>query len=310
MALAPSTAFAAPSFWQRITHPNCARSERARLQIERLLDTAAHLDAEPQMHRDFALAALAIYELEGSPKPCDTQLAVLLADALIDSRSGREAQAVQILTDALRVAPDSPQASEAWFKIAIAHAKLGNAKAEKQAYLQALTHAWEPEERANIYGNLAETEMLLGDLKSSVRDFKRAAALAQRPDLQALAYFGLGVALERSGDLPSGLAAIRTATAIRLPIAYFNVASALDLPSVFFQPSYDVHYYKALAGLASGRAAEDAAEKKLEYEGAVLNFTYYIDAASGERVPWVQNAKLYRAELERELARLNGVKAR
>ena len=127
--------------------------------------------------------------------------------------------------------------------------------------------------------NRGESSMVTGRLAEAIADYRSAVRDAGSPDTQALALWGLGVALERSGDLPSALDAVEKAAVIRLPIAGVPNATALDLPSVFFVPAYDVYYYKALGAMASARAAERPDEKKIDLEAAIFEWDRYLEQA-------------------------------
>jgi hypothetical protein len=150
--------------------------------------------------------------------------------------------------------------------------------------------------------NRGESSMVAGRLRAAVEDYRRALADSGSPETQALALWGLGVALERAGDLPSALEALGRASQIRL----FGAAGAsvLDLPSVFFVPAYDVHYYKALGAMADARAAEHAHEKKLHLDVALFEWDRYLEQAEPDGHRWAGNAKRLRARCERDVEKL------
>src|SRR5690606_4809226 len=125
-----------------------------------------------------------------------------------------------------------PLERRAWFDLGIIRAKQGDGAGEHAAYTRALETSWERGVPANLLLNRGESNMVAGDLSAALLDYREAARLANEPSLQALAYWGIAIAEERQGDLPQALAAAKLAST--------TSPGALDLPSVFFVPRYDV----------------------------------------------------------------------
>lgn len=290
-------AMAKPTLWDVAKDPRRARAHQTLVAVERMLMRADQSPFDPSMQRNFMRAALAMLELSGGEALPDSRLAFLLGDVLTDAAVRRDEEARQLLRAALKRDPDSPLAGRAWFNVAIASARLGDPTSERDAYTRALDHVWERDFRANIFMNRGESKMVLGDLRGAIADYRSAIGLAERPELTALAHYGLGIALERSGDLPSALEAIRIADAIRVPL----VGSALDLPSVFFVPAYDLHYYKALSAMAAERRAKTPGHRAAFLREAIERWDRYLTQAVPDGHRWVQNAKLHRAACERRL---------
>ena len=181
---------------------------------------------------------------------------------------------------------------------------LGDYRTERLAYARALDRTWDAEDRARLYASLAESDMELGDLKRAVREFHVALQGSQQPEHLSAAYFGLAVALDRSGDFPSALTAAKQAVSVPLPQTMFQVQSVLDLPNVFFTPSYEVHYYKAFRAMATSQLAKDNAARREALADAVEEWTAYLVHAEADQSPWVQPARLHKARVEHELAKL------
>jgi tetratricopeptide (TPR) repeat protein len=247
---------------------------------------------------------VAMMELFGDRQLSDPRLKFLTAFALIKADTGRQTEIRALLETALREAPESYFAPIALLELGIICNKLGDSRCEFDAYTKALENMWDSETRAQVYLNRGETYMMMGDLQGAIRDYRRAMRLAGGPTNQSLAHFGLGVALERSGDLPAGLRAIAIADAIRVPIPFGLVLSALDLPSVFFNPEYEVHYYKALAHMAAAERTSDPGDRRREYDMAIERWNRYLDGAEPAKQRWVPNARAHRARCERAAAKL------
>jgi tetratricopeptide (TPR) repeat protein len=303
--LAAGTARAQPSIWDKASDPTAYKAYQALSAVERMLSRAEESDFDFGLQRNFTRAALAMLELAGGGRLPDPRLKFLLADLLLDGSVGREREARALLEEALKQDPSSQMAAQGWFGLAIASAKLRDSRREHEAYTRALELTWDPDQRAMIYMNRGESKMVLSTtqeapyrLADALVDFRRALALAARPDLQALALYDLGIALERSGDLPAALDAMGRARLIQLGPLY---PSALDLPSVFFVPSYDLYYYKAIEAMAASRAAPGPAERAEELERSLGFWTRYLSEAEPDGHHWVPNAKLNRASVEKKL---------
>ena len=318
VALSAAPAQAALSIWQRAERPAAANQQLVLNQIERLLRS---VDL-PELKADLSAGAIALSQLGLEHWPClagrvetvqagsqleivlDTRLEYLVGGALLDTEAGRETEARCMLERALRAAPDSPLAAHGWSDLAIASAKLGDRNAEHAAYLRALELTWEPDARGNLLANLAESDMALGDLPRAIRGYRQALRSSSQPELLAGAYFGLAVALDRSGDLPSALAAAKHAVSVQLPLTLFPAGSVLDLPNVFFTPSYELYYYKALGAMATAQLAKSDVARHDALVDAAEEWTRYLLRAEADHAPWAERAALHQASIERQLLEL------
>jgi tetratricopeptide (TPR) repeat protein len=314
LALGTRAAEADPNLWQRAREPGAAEQQKVLNRMERILGSIGLPELDPEM----SAAAIAMSVLSQTLPACpakgdaasnrsaaQARFDYLIGGALYASRTDREADARCILERALESAPDSPLAAEGWFHLALTTGQLGDRVAERKAYLHALALTWEPDIRAVLRVNLAESEMGSGDLKAALRDYRLALPEAQQPDTLSAAYFGLAVALDRSGDLPSSLEAARNAILIPLPPTLFPVASVLDLPGTFFSPDYEIHYYRALAAMAAARQAKDDLSRRDALADAAEQWTAYAVPAEADHAPWAARARLHQARIARELSALS-----
>lgn len=324
VALGPARAHAEPTIWQRAREPELSRSQQLLNRIERILGTVGL----PELNAEFSAGAVALFQLSAGHWSCsssgstpsgsgalrepklDPRLEYLLGGALLQAGAGRDRDARCLLERALYDAPDSPLAAEGYFNLALAAGRLGDRKTERAAYLQALAVTWDPDIRANVYGNLAESDMGSGDLKRAVREYRVALAASQQPDTLALNHFGLAVALDRSQDLPSALEAAKRAISVQLPPTLFSAPSVLDLPTVSFSPSYEIHYYKALGAMAAALLAKDAAGRRAALADADEHWSAYLVRAEVDHSPWLQQARLHKVSVERQLAKLPAPRAK
>jgi len=309
LVLSTGTAQARPSIWDEAREPESRRAYEALVAVERMIARAEEGSFDLGLRHNFTRAALAMLELAGGARLSDVRLKFLLADLLLDAGIGKERAARALLEEALAEAPESPLAGQAYFQLAIASAKLGDSAREHEAYTRALERIWQPDFRAQIHLNRAESRMVLASnpdddrftLEDALADYRRALELASRPDIQSLAYYGLGIALERNGNLPAALEAFERAASIHLGPLF---PSALDMPGVFFVPAYDLFYYKALEAMALARVAEDVQDRIRYWDLSVAYWRRYLEEAEPEGHAWVYNARLHRASAEKQLDKL------
>jgi tetratricopeptide (TPR) repeat protein len=305
---------AAPSVWDVVKHPELGRAdellslaERSRVPAEDALDDGSMFlqsGTSEELERQLNARAAALITIADGQVLGDTRLLYLLGDALVKADKSYLPEGRLRLEQALEQAPDSPLAGEAWFSLAVAEGKLRHHDAERAAYTRALELEWEPELQATIVTNRAESTMAAGELGLAMRDYRLALALSRSATTQALAYWGLAVATERDGDLPSSLELARRAASFRFgPPNHLIVA--LDLPSVYFTPDYEEHYYRALATMGEAAKADSTDERRLLLQTASLLWSLYLDGAQRDSERWVPNAKANRETCRRKLAQID-----
>ncbi|MEZ4234096.1 MAG: tetratricopeptide repeat protein [Polyangiaceae bacterium] len=282
-------AAAEPSLWDAARDPDAAAAEKSYEGAQRMF--ARSLEAErfsTRSAKNLERASLALAELaepHGSPE-VDYFLGHLLS-------LGSDLQRAEtVLRRALARAPNSPLARRAWFDLGILRAKAGDSKGEYASYTRALDTAWERSLRGNLYLNRAESAMVQGRLPEALEDYELAVRIGNDPSLQALAYWGISITQDRLGDLPAALQAARLATKI--------YPGALDLPSVFFVPRYDIHYYRALTWMALAKDAQTPAGRAEGYARASQAWEAYLAEAVPAKAEWVVNARLHLKSTERE----------
>ena len=301
--LAAPAASAQPTVWERARDPRTQEAYDLLVAVEAVIDEPIEGPADLMRRHRALREAVALLEAHDARSLPDVRLKYLLADLLGDVLINGDREARTLLEEALAAAPHSALAGRGWYLLGVACAKLGDPATELFAYTRALETIHDRNLRSNILLNRGETSMVLGDLPSAIADYRRAVALATDFELISLAYYGLGISLERHGDLPAALQAMLRARAHWPALAPYT---AIDQPHVFFVPSYDLYYYKALEAMALARkAARDREpDEQLRYlRRAIENWTSYINAAEPEGNPYVSNARLHLRACERELAR-------
>jgi tetratricopeptide (TPR) repeat protein len=302
IGLGTRAAAAAPSVWDEVKQPELSRAaellslaERSRVPAEDALDDAGMFlpsGTSEELNRQLNARAAALITIADGQTLGDARLLYLLGDALVKADKS--------------YLPEGrlPLAGEAWFSLAVAEGKLRHHAAERAAYTRALELEWEPELQATIVTNRAESTMAAGDLALAMRDYRLALALSRSATTQALAYWGLAVATERDGDLPSALELAHRAGSFRFgPPSHLIVA--LDLPSVYFTPDYEEHYYRALATMAEAAKASATDEKRLALQTASLLWSLYLEGAQRDSERWAPNARAHRDACRRQLAQID-----
>ena len=298
----PAPCVAQPTIWQRTENPDTQRAYDLLTVVEQKLEQSVGPFDLLELHRSYG-EIVALLEGNQALSLPDPRLWYLVADVYSNSSVGRYRDARRAVEQALAAAPESPSADRGWFLLGLACDKLGDTDCSNRAYTRALGRAYDRNFRANIFLNRGESNMGLGELEMALADARQAVRLATRMDLLSLAYYDLGIALERSGDLPQALVAMRRARANWPALAPF---SALDQPDVFFVPSFEIYYYKALEKMALAQlfARDHDYEQEQRYlRGAIDNWTDYLAAAEPEGHEYVSNAKLHRKACVRDLNR-------
>lgn len=309
-----SPAAASPSVWDVARAPELERAdrlfalaERSRVPAEDTLDDVAMFlpsGTSEELMRQLNARAAALITIADGHQLGDSRLLFLLGDALVKADDSYLPEGRLRLQQALEQDPDSPLAGEAWFSLAIAEGKLREHGAERAAYTRALEREWQPELRATLMTNRAESTMAAGELRLAIRDYRHAIAVSRSAVTQALAHWGLAVATERDGDLPSALELARRASSFRFGPSNHLVV-ALDLPSVYFTPDYEEHYYRALATMGQADAEPDPGEARRLLQTASLLWSLYLDHAQRDGERWAPHARLHRAACRRRLTALD-----
>lgn len=319
LVTAPDTLLAAPSVWDVARDPNLGRAEqllslaeRSRIPADDTLDDVAMFlpsGTSEELKRQLNARAAALITIADGDKLGDPRLLYLLGDALVEADKSYLAEGRSRLRQALEQAPDSPLAADAWFSLAIAEGKLRQHDAEREAYSHALENEWQPEVQATIVTNRAESTMASGRLRLAMQDYQLAIALSRAATTQALALWGLAVATERDGDLPSALELARKAAAFRFgPPNHLVVA--LDLPSVYFTPDYEEHYYRALSTMAEADKEARPDHARLLLQTASLLWSLYLDNAQRDGERWSENARQHRDACRHRLAQIEAQRAK
>lgn len=224
----------------------------------------------------------------------DPRLDFLRGEALLGAGAAYWKRAPDSLREALHKAPNSPLAAKAWFDLAIAERKLRHRDAEHLAYTNALREEWHPELRATLFLNRAESSMSQRSLVGAIEDYRQALELSRSLKTRSLAQWGLAVALDRSGNLPAALESVRSASRPQF-LRNGRPSTALDLPGLYFLPSYEIHYYRALAAMAQALSAKQPQSQRSQLQTAQFLWTQFINEARKGRSPWLTRAEQHRS---------------
>lgn len=301
LATAAGELFAEPSFWQRVRSPSVAAERRLHDALERKLESWRAIGPEPELKRDLALAAVAMIDLSRIDRPKDPALCVLMAESLVLAKAGHEARVRELLQRATASLPAGPLSALSHYRLGQSFARGAEWNRARAEYTIALSQAWDPELRAGAYIHRGHAHLALGDFSAAISDQRRAVALAPTKDLEALARYGLGLSLERSGDLPTALGVLEGAARIRLAVPPYDSEDPLELPGVFFVPTYERHYLRGLSRMALAKRASDVEDRTAALEAAIAAWDTYLVAAKQDD-PFRANARNYRERCQAELA--------
>ncbi len=302
LAAASTRARAEPTIWDKARDPQLARvepllelAERSRLPAPTMLAELSFRSRETDesLRRSLNARAAAIIEVAGGAELGDPRLVYLLGDAMVQAEGRWLDEGTRRLREALRAAPESPLAAEAWFRLGVAEGKSGNRHEEGEAYTQALALEWQPELQATILMNRAESAMARGELAEARADYRASLELSRSGLTRALATWGLAVATERDGDLPTALALARAAASRRFGRRGATVA--IDAVGVYFSPDYEVHYYRALATMAEAEQEPSPRAARRLIQTAMLLWSLYLEEGTRSGgAPWASHARAHR----------------
>jgi len=312
--LVPVSTGAKPTIWDRVKQPSLARAEqlfalaeRSRVPAEDSLEDLSMFlpsGTSEELSRQLNARAAALISIADGHELGDVRLLYLLGDALVKADKSHLPEGRLRLRQALELAPDSPLAAEAWFLLGVAEGKLRNHAAEREAFSAALAHEWDPEMRASIISNRAESTMASGRLALAIQDYRLALSESRSALTQALALWGLAVATERDGDLPRALELARRASSFRFG-PQSHVVVAIDLPAVYFTPEYEKNYYRALAVMAEADVEKDRDHARVLLQTASRLWSLYLDNAERDGERWVDHARAARDACRSKLTKLD-----
>ncbi len=273
-------AHADSSFWDEV------RDERTlvRAAARRLVLGYA---AEPELREVMAACLTAL--------PFATaELKYLCGARMGRGQSEQKQRAFDLLQQALREEPESSWAGKAWYELGVVGAELGKSEVVADAFSQALTQLWQPAFRARAYYNRGLAYLKQAEQTYATSDFRRAILLTKNGDVRRLAQFALGVALEREGDLASALSSFQDGLQSPAGTPLAPRQESLRLATFSLIPSYEQHYYAALAAMAAADQLPRVEEKLRAYEQAIQEWNGYLDEGRTSAAAWLGHAEANR----------------
>jgi tetratricopeptide (TPR) repeat protein len=325
-------------FWRAVREPGYSQSRALLRQgVERLAHAIRAFIREPHMPhlgRAHVESALVRLHLAHARAPRDSEALHILVMARImwrtpggTSRLTDDDQQTLALLERLRALDPEYQASRVAFELGILHTRghdFERAAAEYERCLQRTLLPTEeppsfrtpedlladrlfgPVPAPTVHYNLGDVTMALGNLPTAIVHYRRAVEEARSSSHEfrtvLLASWGLAAALDRFGEHAAALEHAREA--IRLDAEPMEV---LHHPSVFFEPSFEIHYYEALGHTVlgsdvSGELLEQAEERREALERGVRSWERFL-AEGGDKSPWADVARRHLADLRARVAR-------
>lgn len=299
--LVPSFAWATPSRWARVAHPELDRADRVADEAERDLikvnQRRSPLDDALTPSTAYATRARMALLEAGAQRSTFVRLRLLLARAEQQLSHFQEAS---LLFESVVRSDSVPTAvkADAWADLAIVYAHLKRIPEEVEAEEMAI--ALEPitRSRSLTLANQAEAFMGLGDISRAIAGYKAALEGLTNFEVAQIGpttFFSLGVALDRSGDLDGALEAVARAR------SYDPADRFLNSDSWFFSTYYDEAWYQALGHWLVGRRGDGDDVRLGGYERAVASWKLYL-AQAPETDPYVGVARARLKLCEKEHA--------
>lgn len=316
LCVAPEMA-SAQSLWERAIDPQAAQVQAAREQADRLHQLASMPDQVfllgllpigPGSRDALREQALVAYESVLLTRPDDAHALARAATLHATQGAGRDEllRAESYARRALSIAPESPDAPELHFTLALVHTHLDMARETRDDYLAALRFPSSDHARSVVLGNLADTYIQLGDLAGAVRAYESCVALDGD---YALGWLGLAIARDREGSSPWADAgrALQTTRAGTTQ----GLLEEIGSPGVFFVPTYDRAYYEAMALEAGWREARRASPRDVLTDvmarQAMDRWQQYLDRSPRDD-PWRARVSAHLDGLRRALAPARGAR--
>jgi tetratricopeptide (TPR) repeat protein len=328
-------------FWRAVREPGYARSRiLVRHGVERLAHAIRAFIREPHLphlgraHVESALVRLHLAHVRA---PQDPEALYILTMARVMWRSSGDGasaltnddEETMALLEKLRALDPEYQAARVAFELGILYTRGHDFQRAAAEYERCLHRILLPTENPlpfrtaeelladrlfgpiaapTVHYNMGDVTMALGDLEAAIAHYRHAVEEGRRNGQEfrtvLLASWGLAAALDRFGEHAAALEHAREA--VRLDEEPMAV---LHLSSVFFEPTYEIHYYEALGHTVIGTdtsgvlVGEDGDERRQEaLTEAVRSWEKFL-AEGGDGSPW---AGLARRHLEEARGRLNG----
>lgn len=277
-------------FWRSVAEPGAGRARellrQARVIVRTAFPTAGSFgDEMVQLERRVAIDnALARLERARALAPRDPEILWFYAELLTQWRrpqgrsfERRDDEAIAAFGELRRVDPEF-QVRDVAASLAELHTRRRDFTRAADEYQRAIRASLDERATTVLWSNLAEMQMLSGDLDSAVASYQRSLELArsggQDSLAPALASWGLAIALDRLGEHRSALD--RATDAIGFGGGTLEV---LRSPSVFFEPTFELHWYEALGHEALAGNAAAAVDVDLSRH-AVASAVEWLRAAS------------------------------
>lgn len=283
---------AEPGVWDVAREPRLVQDVAAFRDAQRvfLQSTSGDLNSE-RLHLVKAKQRLDRVDAASSP---DARVRFFYGRVL--SGLGHSERAARVIESALKMAPNHPAAADAWFTLAVCHARLGRPDDEQKAYERALMRQTSPRQRSTILSNMAESAMARGRADDATKLFERAISIASD---NVLAKWGIAVALDRSGDVHGALQHAAYA------LSQDPDGAELDGPTVFFEPAYERHWYHALRAMVYGEDAKNPEQQLVWFELAEKKWMDYLQEALPFD-PWLDVARARHARCVAAVAAVRG----
>lgn len=184
-------------------------------------------------------------------------------------------------------AHDRDRRAQILFSLGVAHTRLEQHAAARDAYFELVQDASAPS-RATALCNLAEVHMYLNEVDASLSRYQECARLLPT---RATAWWGMSVAHDRAGHEADARISADHAVSMDPDLDDINGEG------VFYVPPFERHYYLAMAREAQARRSGST----VSLTQALASWRAYL-TEGGPNAPWIHRVRAHIAAIEATLS--------
>lgn len=297
---ASPTATERTTVWQRAAHPELERWRALADVVDRKREPKDPSYDSPAIRTQLSRAAATLLELAGAERSGDVELLFLYGECLAYAGGEFATRARDVLRLALSLAPNHPNAVDAWDSLGRVNMALGFYVEGYQAFERALERQWDRDVRSAILIEQGLGALRAGELVAAVERLSGAVNDSRDSAPWALSQWALAVAMDRAlmGPEAQQLAWL----AAQAKFGPSGQQDILGLSEVLLEPESEVHYYRALAAMGKARQAPRELQRAGSLEAKFL-WLRYVDAV-GPNGAWIDRVRAHLKHIDDVEARL------
>lgn len=286
---ASPTATERTTVWQRVAHPELERWRALADVVDRKREPKDPSYDSPAIRTQLSRAAATLLELAGAERSGDVELLFLYGECLAYAGDEFAQRARDVLRQALLLAPEHPNAVEAWDSLGRVNMALGLYVEGYQAFEQALERQWDRDVRNVILIEQGLGALRAGELTAAIDRLSGAVNDSRDSAPWALSQWALAVAMDRALMGPEAQRLAWLAAQAKFGLS--GQQDILGLSEVALEPEAEIHYYRALAAMGKARQAPIQLQRAAYLE-ARFSWVRYLDAV-GPNGAWSDRVRTH-----------------